>query len=217
MTVVQVTGALNLSAQSLSGASPLDSLFATAADGTLLESGLDLGGGNTVSAIKVSGEVDKDLLNGKNGPGNLFEGQIAGEAVLAVAGSLGALQVQALAGAEAQLRALRLNPALALGDVADVFYGPADATAYVRLNGEAVISLGVVRQAQSNSVAISEGVRAVDRALDAPYRLGFTGGTSPISARYAGVIDRLTVSPTASWNPSCAPVWKMNGWSWYQR
>lgn len=83
-------GALNLSAQSLSGASPLDGLFATAADGTLLESGLDLGGGNTVSAIKVSGEVDKDLLNGKNGPGNLFEGQIAGEAVLAVAGSLGA-------------------------------------------------------------------------------------------------------------------------------
>ena len=79
-------GALNLSAQSLSGASPLDDLFATAADGTLLESGLDLGGGNTVSAIKVSGEVDKDLLNGKNGPGNLFEGQIAGEAVLAVAG-----------------------------------------------------------------------------------------------------------------------------------
>ena len=61
----------------------------------------------------------------------------------------------------AQLRALRLNPALALGDVADVFYGPADATSYVRLNGEAVISLGVVRQAQSNSVAISEGVRAV--------------------------------------------------------
>ena len=83
-------GALNLSAQSLSGASPLDSLFSTAAEGTLLESGLDLGGGNTVSAIKVSGEVDKDLLNGKNGPGNLFEGQIAGEAVLAVAGSLGA-------------------------------------------------------------------------------------------------------------------------------
>ncbi|WP_282874100.1 hypothetical protein [Pseudomonas peli] len=29
------------------------------------------------------------MLNGKNGPGNLFEGQIAGEAVLAVAGSLG--------------------------------------------------------------------------------------------------------------------------------
>ncbi|MBA4264574.1 MAG: multidrug transporter AcrB [Comamonadaceae bacterium] len=61
----------------------------------------------------------------------------------------------------AQLRALRLNGDLALDQVADVFYGPADANSYVRLNGESVISLGVVRQAQSNSVAISEGVRAV--------------------------------------------------------
>jgi len=61
----------------------------------------------------------------------------------------------------AQLRALRLNAGLALGEVADVFYGPADAGSYVRLNGESVISLGVVRQAQSNSVTISEGVRAV--------------------------------------------------------
>jgi hydrophobe/amphiphile efflux-1 (HAE1) family protein len=61
----------------------------------------------------------------------------------------------------AQLRALRIHGDLALEDVADVFYGPADASSYVRLNGESVISLGVVRQAQSNSVAISEGVRAV--------------------------------------------------------
>jgi hydrophobe/amphiphile efflux-1 (HAE1) family protein len=61
----------------------------------------------------------------------------------------------------AQLRALRLNGDLALDEVADVFYGPADADSYVRLNGESVISLGVVRQAQSNSVTISEGIRAV--------------------------------------------------------
>ncbi|MEZ5662811.1 MAG: efflux RND transporter permease subunit [Burkholderiaceae bacterium] len=60
-----------------------------------------------------------------------------------------------------QLRALHLDSRLSLGDVADVFYGPADATSYVRLNGETVISLGVVRQAQSNSVSISEGVRRV--------------------------------------------------------
>ncbi|MDR7153074.1 hydrophobe/amphiphile efflux-1 (HAE1) family protein [Hydrogenophaga palleronii] len=66
----------------------------------------------------------------------------------------------------AQLRALRLNGDLALEQVADVFYGPADATSYVRLNGESVISLGVVRQAQSNSVAISEGVRAVVNRLN---------------------------------------------------
>ena len=42
-----------------------------------------------------------------------------------------------------------------------MFYAPADATSYVRLNGRNVVSLGIVRQAQSNSVAISDGVRAV--------------------------------------------------------
>ncbi|BCD83879.1 hypothetical protein PSm6_02860 [Pseudomonas solani] len=83
-------GALNLTAQSVSGASALDARFAGAADATLLDSGLDLGGGTTVSAIQVKGDVDKDLLNGKQGPGDLFDGDIAGEAVLAVAGSLGA-------------------------------------------------------------------------------------------------------------------------------
>ena len=60
-----------------------------------------------------------------------------------------------------QMRALLLRPDLALGDVSDVYYSPADPTSYVRLNGESVVSLGIVRQAQSNSVEISEGVRAV--------------------------------------------------------
>ncbi|MBP5857534.1 efflux RND transporter permease subunit [Marivibrio halodurans] len=53
---------------------------------------------------------------------------------------------------------------LRLGDVAEIFYGPADATSYVQVDGQRVIGLGVVRQAQSNTVAISDGIaRAVDR------------------------------------------------------
>ncbi|MEX1167123.1 MAG: efflux RND transporter permease subunit, partial [Hydrogenophaga sp.] len=66
-----------------------------------------------------------------------------------------------------QLRALRFSPAVSLGQVADVFLAPADAQSYVRFNNEPVVSLGVVRQAQSNSVAISEGVRAVVDRLNA--------------------------------------------------
>lgn len=65
-----------------------------------------------------------------------------------------------------QVRALRLRPGLPLGEVADVFFAPADASSYVRLDGRSVISLGVVRQAQSNSVAISDGVRAVVARLN---------------------------------------------------
>jgi HAE1 family hydrophobic/amphiphilic exporter-1 len=66
-----------------------------------------------------------------------------------------------------QLRALRFASQVALAQVADVFLAPADAGSYVRLNDKPVVSLGVVRQAQSNSVAISDGVRAVVDRINA--------------------------------------------------
>lgn len=51
-----------------------------------------------------------------------------------------------------------------VSDVASVYYGPAEATSYVRLNGRPVMGLSVIRQAQSNTIEISDGVaRAVDR------------------------------------------------------
>ena len=65
-----------------------------------------------------------------------------------------------------EARALRLADHVKLGDVAQIFFGPADPTAYVRLDGRPVLSLGVVRQAQSNTVAISEGVRAAIERLN---------------------------------------------------
>ncbi len=56
-----------------------------------------------------------------------------------------------------------------VGDVAEAYFAPADATSYVRLDGEPVIGLGVVRQANSNTIAISDATRiAVDR-LDARF------------------------------------------------
>jgi HAE1 family hydrophobic/amphiphilic exporter-1 len=83
------------------------------------------------------------------------------------AGSLESPNQQVLVRANASvtspeaLRVLQLRPGLTLGEIADVHYSPAKATSYVRLNGRTVVSLGIVRQAQSNSVAISKGVRAV--------------------------------------------------------
>ncbi|XOV88155.1 MAG: efflux RND transporter permease subunit [Pseudomonadota bacterium] len=50
-----------------------------------------------------------------------------------------------------------------IGDVANVFFGPEDATSFTRLDGRNVIGLGVVRQARSNTIDISDGVhKAVD-------------------------------------------------------
>lgn len=49
-----------------------------------------------------------------------------------------------------------------IDDVADVTFAPADAESFVRLDGQRVIGVGVVRQAGSNTIEIAAGV---DRAL----------------------------------------------------
>ena len=93
-----------------------------------------------------------------------------------------------------QMRALLLRPDLTLGEVSDVFYSPADPTSYVRLNGESVVSLGIVRQAQSNSVDISEGVRAVvDRLNGANEEMELTV-VSDDAVFIQGAIGKVLVS-----------------------
>lgn len=51
-----------------------------------------------------------------------------------------------------------------VGDVADVYFGPADASSMVRLDGRTVIGLSIIRQAGSNTIEISD---EVNRVLDA--------------------------------------------------
>ncbi len=55
---------------------------------------------------------------------------------------------------------LELAPGVKLGDVARVIYGPADPESLVRLDGQTVVGLNVIRQAQSNTINISDGIRA---------------------------------------------------------
>ena len=51
-----------------------------------------------------------------------------------------------------------------VGDVAQADFAPANATNFVRLDGRPIIGLGVVRQASSNTIAISDSIRSgVDR------------------------------------------------------
>lgn len=67
----------------------------------------------------------------------------------------------------AQVADLIIRDTRRIGDVANVYFGPEDARSYTRLDGRNVIGLGVIRQAQSNTIEISNGVRqAVDRLND---------------------------------------------------
>jgi hydrophobe/amphiphile efflux-1 (HAE1) family protein len=46
-----------------------------------------------------------------------------------------------------------------IGDVAEVYFAPADANNYVRLDGRPILGLGVIRQAGSNTTEISGAIR----------------------------------------------------------
>lgn len=62
-----------------------------------------------------------------------------------------------------EIEELEIAPSIRLGDVARASFGPEDAQSYVRLDGTKVVGLGVIRRAQSNTIAISS---AVDRAVE---------------------------------------------------
>jgi hydrophobe/amphiphile efflux-1 (HAE1) family protein len=63
-----------------------------------------------------------------------------------------------------QVAEIIIRDSIRIGDVANVYFGPEDAQTYTRLDGRSVIGLGVVRQARSNTIEISDGVHvAVDR------------------------------------------------------
>ena len=59
-----------------------------------------------------------------------------------------------------QVASIIIRNTIRIGDVATVYFGPEDARAYTRLDGRNVIGLGVVRQAESNTIEISDAVHA---------------------------------------------------------
>ncbi len=56
-----------------------------------------------------------------------------------------------------------------IGDVAQAYFAPADAVNFVRLNGEPIIGLGVLRQAGSNTIDISNSVNEAVGAVNARF------------------------------------------------
>ena len=61
---------------------------------------------------------------------------------------------------EDDISSLIIRDEIRIGQVAKVAFSPEDATNFVRLNGERIVGLSVIRQAGSNTVRIADGVRA---------------------------------------------------------
>ena len=71
------------------------------------------------------------------------------------------VRAEATAATPEGIKAIVLRDEITVGDVAEAFFSPADATSFVRLNGQRVIGLNVVRRAQSNTIEISTAVKEV--------------------------------------------------------
>ncbi|MBX7483550.1 efflux RND transporter permease subunit [Qipengyuania qiaonensis] len=69
----------------------------------------------------------------------------------------------------ALVRDVIVSGTVRIGDIAEVSLAPADATNFVRLDGRPIVGLGVVRQASSNTIEISEAIRAAVERVNARY------------------------------------------------
>jgi hydrophobic/amphiphilic exporter-1 (mainly G- bacteria), HAE1 family len=81
-----------------------------------------------------------------------------------------------------------------IGDVAHAFFGPADAESIVRLDRRSVIRLGVVRRAQSNTVAISNDVGKVVEKLNERFKSLRIAVTSDDAVFINGAIGEVLTS-----------------------
>ena len=70
------------------------------------------------------------------------------------------IRAEAPAKTPEEIAAMRLDAETRLSDVAIVEWGFEDETTTARVDGDPGIGIGIVRQAQSNTVAVSKGVRA---------------------------------------------------------
>jgi hydrophobe/amphiphile efflux-1 (HAE1) family protein len=69
-----------------------------------------------------------------------------------------------------QVAEIIVRDTVRIGDVANVFFAPSDANSFTRLDGRNVIGLGVIRQAKSNTIEISDGIRATIDSLNDRFR-----------------------------------------------
>ena len=92
----------------------------------------------------------------------------------------------------AEVEAIRVNATTKVGDVADVIFGPADEQSALRINGQTGIGLGIVRQAQSNTLSISKGVAAAVADLNATLPKGVEIRITSDDATFiGGALDKV--------------------------
>jgi hydrophobe/amphiphile efflux-1 (HAE1) family protein len=95
---------------------------------------------------------------------------------------------------EAAIERIVIKGNVRIGDVANVFYAPAEPVSYVRLNGRRVISLGVIRQAKANTIEIADRIYAEIARLNRNLRGVEIVKTSDESVFIRGAISEVMLA-----------------------
>ncbi|GGO90353.1 efflux RND transporter permease subunit [Stakelama pacifica] len=69
------------------------------------------------------------------------------------------VRAEAIAATPDKVEDVRVRDDVRVGDIANVYLAPANASSFVRLNREPIIGLGVIRQAGSNTIRISDSIQ----------------------------------------------------------
>jgi len=110
-----------------------------------------------------------------------------------------------------RIEELLLDDRVRLGDVAEVYFGLATPDSIARLDGRQVVSLGIVRQAQANTVRISNEVgAAIDRLKQRFRDLGFAV-TSDDAVFIKGAISEVLKTLGAALLIVVAVIWLFFG------
>ena len=110
-----------------------------------------------------------------------------------------------------EIEQLVIREPVRLGDVADVYFAPATPESFARLDGRLVVSLGIVRQAKSNTVSISNDMQAaIDRLEQQHPDLRFAV-TSDEAIFVRGAISEVLTALAMSFGIVVLVIWLFTG------
>ncbi|MBT5413857.1 MAG: efflux RND transporter permease subunit, partial [Rhodospirillaceae bacterium] len=133
------------------------------------------------------------------------------------AGSFGSEDQELIVRADAsavtaeEIAGLTIRGTVKIRDVAQVRFGPEDAESYVRLDGRPVIGLGVIRQARSNTVRISDGVTEAVEDLNARFEAVHLVVTADDAVFIRGSVREVLITLAIAVTIVVATIWLFVG------
>ena len=110
-----------------------------------------------------------------------------------------------------------IRDSIRVGDVANVYFGPEDAETLTRLDGQPVLGLGVIRQARSNTIEISNGVNSavarINERFDNLEVVVTDDQATFIRSSITQVLPRSGCSGSRSISSHCSHWCSLRGWS----